>query len=349
MNTPLTALRFTAAWLFLSLLAKTALAVLPIDLEVAKEAGVRITAPQQWARTLGRLDLGSVRIRDARGGERATIEPRKLGASTRYRVVAILTARDELVLPGRKFRSSDSPSLAKYFQQLPAQADHASEERGKFGLTEPQFRQIYNALSEPVGFSTNDVTAIDILRRVETKLPSPIEQVQALTLGRSKLQVELKKISLGTALAYALRCDGLMLRPEQLPGKPLRIVIEPYNSKRDSWPVGWKPPISSRRSAPQLYEKRNIEIQGFTLTQALTALAPALRMPVVMDQWILEQKQIEPSKVDVSLPKKRTFLKSVIGKLASQGRLSTEIRVDELDQPFLWLTKFGKESPQATK
>jgi len=129
----------------------------------------------------------------------------------------------------------------------------------------------------------------------------------------------------------------------------LRLSIERYDSKRESWPVGWKPAVSSRQSAPQLFELRNIEINGFTLAQALTALQPALKMPVIMDDWVLQQRQIDPSKIEVSLPKKRTFLKSAIGKLLSQGRLAEEVRVDEQGQPFLWVTQFGKNSRPATK
>jgi hypothetical protein len=146
-------------------------------------------------------------------------------------------------------------------------------------------------------------------------------------------------------LAYALRCEGLMLLPEQLPGEPLRLRIAPYDSQQESWPVGWKPAVSSRQSAPQLYKLRSIEINGFTLAQALTALQPALKLPVILDQWVLQRSQIEPSKIQVSYPKKRTFLKAVVGRLLSQARLAEEVRVDELEQPFLWVTRFGKASP----
>ncbi|MEM8947202.1 MAG: hypothetical protein AAGD11_18660 [Planctomycetota bacterium] len=325
-------------------------AALPIDLEVAQESGVPLTAPQSWASTLGRLDLGSVRLRSARGGERPQIKVTKLGSSNRYRVVGILTARNELVLPERRFRLNDRKGMETYFQRLPAQADHDQDERGRFGLTEAQFREIYAEFAKPTGFSTTEFGVAEIVRHAEQQLFSFVhsEGVTGLRSDRT-LPVELHRLSLGTTLAYALRCEGLMLRPEQLPGESLRIVIEPYNAKRDSWPIGWKPAVSSRRSAPQLYEKRNIEIQGFTLSQALSALGPALQMPVVIDQWILRQQDIDPSQVDVVLPKKRTYLKSAVGKLLSQGRLAEEVRVDELDQPFLWVTRFGKNSPQATK
>ena len=293
---------------------------------------------------------GSVRIRSARGGERSSIEERRLGTSPRYRVLAILTARNELVLPDQRFRLGDRKGLTKYFEQLPERTAYNSVERGRFGLSEAQFKQIYTDLSQPVGFSTKDATSRELLRRAEQKLSVPIQRIDPATWPSAKpLNTELRELSLGTALAFALRCQGLMLVPEQLPGQSLRIAVQPHDASVEAWPIGWKPAISSRQSAPQLYEKRNIEIQGFTLSQALTALQPALRLPVITDTWILEQHQIDPAKVDVALPKKRTFLQSAVRKLSSQARLSVELRVDELDEPFLWVTRFGKNSPTATK
>ena len=323
---------------------------LPIDLVVATERGAPISAPQEWARTLGRMDLASVKLRGVRSGERPTIEEKRLGQSVRYHLLAILDQRNELRLPDRSFRVGDRQAMKKYFQELPAQAAYNAEERGLFGLTEKQFRKVYAELSQPVGFSTLDITAGELLARIENKLATPIRRPAPSTLRNGKpLTTELQSLTMGTALAFALRRDGLMLSPEQLPGEALRLNIATFDSGQESWPVGWKPAVSSRQSAPHLYELRNIEIDGFTLSQALTALQPALKMPVAMDEWILQRRQIDPAKIQVSHPKKRTFLKSALGKMLSQARLAEEVRVDEKEQPFLWITRFGKDSRPAVR
>ena len=321
-------------------------AALPIDLVVATEPGTPISAPQEWIRSLGRMNLGSVQVRGIRAGDRPKLEERKLGTTTRYRLLAILNRKNELVLPERRFRVRDRHALQKHFEQLPAQAAYHAEERGRFGLTEKQFRQVFGELSLPVGFSTAGKSAGEISARLEKTLTVTVVRSQKAGGQNEKpLTVELQNMSTGTVLAYVLRCEGLMLVPEQLPGEPLRLRIAPYDSQQESWPVGWKPAVSSRQSAPQFYKIRSIEINGFTLAQALTALQPALKVPVILDDWILQQRQIDPGKIQVSHPKKRTFLKSVIGRLLSQARLAEEVRVDELDQPFLWVSQFGKDSP----
>ena len=325
-------------------------AALPIDLEVVTEPGAPLSAPQEWARLLGRMDLGSVQLRQARSGERPKLEEKKWGKSTRYHLLALLNRSNELVLPERRFRARDRQALQKYFEQLPAQAAYHAEDRGRFGLTEKQFRQVYAELSQPVGFSTVGKTASELLAKIEKRLTTPVVKSAKATLRNSKpMTTELQSLSAGTALAFALRREGLALQPEQLPGEALRLSIGPYDSKRESWPVGWKPAVSSRQAAPQLYELRNIEINGFTLARSLTALKPALKIPVLFDHWVLQRRQIDPSKIQVSLPKKRTFLKSAVGKLLSQARLVEEVRVDEQEQPFLWVTRFGKDSRPATK
>jgi hypothetical protein len=327
-----------------------AAAALPIELEIAMQPGTPLAAPQEWAQLLGKMDLVSVRLRGIRASERPHLETTSRGNGTHYRLLGILNQRNELVLPERRFRIHDRHALEKHFQQLPAQAAYNAQPRGRFGLTEQQFRQVYTALSQPVGFSTLGKSAGEVLLRIEKGLSVPVIGTDKLRLLDGKpLQAELRDLSAGTALAFALRQAGWMLLPEQLPGQTLRLSVAPFDHRADPWPVGWKPAVSSRQSAPQLFELRNIEIEGFTLNQALTALGPALKLPVITDGWILEQHEIDPNTIQVSLPKKRTYLKSAVGKILSQARLAEEVRVDELEQPFLWVTRFGKSSRPAMK
>jgi len=341
---------YSATFLLLLPCPAAAVAKLPIDLEVVTEPGLPIAAPQAWVRLLGKMDLGSVRIRGMRSGDRPQLVDRSQGGSPRYRLVAVLNSRSELVLPQKRFRTTDRQALQKYLKQLPAQAAYNADDRGRFGLTEKQFRLVYTELAQPVGFSTAALAPREILARLEKKLRAPITGSHRAALRTAEpISSELKNLSAGTALAITLRSAGLTLRPEQLPGKPLQLSIALYDPQKEAWPVGWKPAVSSRQSAPQLFELRNIELNGFTLSQALTALAPALKIPVMLDHWVLAQQQINPAKIQVAQPNKRTYLKATVSKLASQAKLTAEVRVDEQEQPFLWLTRFGKNSRPAIK
>ena len=324
-------------------------AELPIDVEVAMQSGVPLTAPQQWAKLLGKMGLGRVRLRSGRSGEQPEVTKNESTAGARFKVVAILSRRSELLLPDRRYRAADRKALEDFFQAL-AQQESFGEELGRFDLTEKQFRQVHGDLSRIVDFSTAGITLSDMLDRLEQKFNVPVlPSASAIaTLHRAEpLTAELRGMSAGTALAIALRKDQLALRPEKLNGEPMRMVIELHNLQLDQWPVGWKHEGSPRTLAPKMFKFLTIEIDGYTLSKAVDALEPRLGVTVVYDERILAERDIQPNEIDVKLPAGKTFLKKAVDRLLSQARLAGELRVDEQGRPFYWVTQFGKGSLRA--
>ncbi len=329
--------------------ANASRAELPVDVEVAMEAGVPITAPQEWAKILGRMDIGSVRLRSVRVGDQPEIVGSTNGAPERYKVVALLNRSGELVLPERRYRMSDRNALRVFFQDLSKQ-ESFGQERGRFGLTEKQFQTVYEELSREIDFSTKALTPRELLIQLERKLSLPVVHAAPADLelrDADSLGTELKGITAGTALAFVLRREGLTLRPEKPGGGSLQLKIEPTRRGRETWPVGWKTETSPRQLVPQLYEFLTIEIDGYTLSAALDAIKPRLGTRLFFDQWILARSEIDPDQVQVKLPKRKTFLKNAVDKMLSQARLAGELRVDERGHSFYWITQFGKDSPRA--
>lgn len=318
-----------------------------VALEIAMMPGAPITAPQEWAKRLGKLGLSRVQIRSMHGEEKPVTEMNDEG--TRLDVLAVLTRQGELVFADRKFRAQQSSDLAEYLKNLPAQVVEAGIVRGPFQLTEQEFQHVMNELAKPLTGSTVGSTTRDLLAEAATKIRLPMETTtaaEARLRNGGPLTVELDKLSLGTALAIALRGDGLAMRPQHV-GQGLQLVIEPYERDREVWPTGWQAQQTPRQFVPQLFESLSIEVEGYTLASALEALAPRLGVPAVMDHWTLEQLAIEPAKIPVKLPAKKTFLKNAVDKLASQARLACEIRIDEAGNAFLWFTQFGPDSRPA--
>jgi len=323
---------------------------LPIELEVAIEAGASITAPQEWIRRLGKLDLIRVRMRSIRPADQPKITELQVGGSTRYQVLAILSRQDELLLPNQRFKARHRGALKAYFEQLPLEAQHNAAPRGRFDLTEKQFRTLFADLSRPVNFSTTGLTAREMLSRLEKTFTVPVMRGRHIAPPLSlPVRGELQGISTGTALAIALREHRLVLRPEQPRGEPFRLTIAAQDRQLDAWPVGWMPEKSARVVAPQLFEKLTIEIKDYSFARALTALQPRIKIPVLLDYWILSDREIVIEQAQVKLDRRKTYLKGVLDRLASQARLATELRVDELGGPFLWVTQFGDDSPRADR
>ncbi len=346
----LTATRRRAALLAVILgSALPAWAQIPIEVEVAAGKGVPLTAPQEWARLLGGLQLGSVRIRGGQADERPEVTKVDGVAGPRFKVLALLNRNGELLLPEQRFRTSDRKALSDYFQALSRQ-ESFGEETGVFGLTEKQFGRIHADLSRPMSFSTKGKSPVEVLNFLDHKFAVPVVRdaiVRDTLQGAKPLEVELRDMTAGTALALALRQAGLVLRPEKLSGEPLRMVVERGRPDIDSWPVGWKPRGSPRLAAPKLFEFLTIEIDGYTLTKALEALEPRMGIPVIYDARILAERKIRPEEIQVKLPAGKTYLKRVIDRLLSQARLAGELRVDERGQAFYWITQFGKDSLRA--
>lgn len=309
--------------------------------------GVPITAPQEWAERLGKLGLDRVQIRSARGEEKPSTKLNESG--TRVEVLAVLTSGDELVLPQRKFRVSQLAELREYFANLPEQIVEEGIVRGPFGLTESEFHAVMADLGKPLGASTAGKTNGALLGYCGTKFQLPIRKspaVHEILRTAPLLTVELEDFAAGTALAIALRREGLTLRPHNVPGD-LHLVVEQYQRGQEVWPVGWKAEETPRQLAPKLYEPLSIEIEGYTLATALTALAPRLTVPVVLDEWVLTELDIDPTKIKVKLPAKKRFLKSALDGMFSQARLACELRIDDAGMPFLWGTQYGPDSRPA--
>ena len=327
------------------LVGVSAQAALPIDVEVVTETGGPITAPQQWGQILGKMELGRVRIRPAGPGDKTSVKQ----DGQRFKVVAILNGKGDLLVDGRRYRDSDRAKLSDYFQSL-AKEESYGQQKGIFGLTEKQFRAVYGELSRSVDFSTDRESPVSLLDQFAETVSIPIKvEVEAVRLMKKSKPVEwqLRGMSTGTALAIILRESNLVLRPVKPQGQPPELVIELDRPNVESWPIGWKIQGSPRIAAPKMYEFLTIEVAGYTLQQALDALEPRMGIPLIYDRRTLTRRKIKPAEIKVKLPAGRTYLKKVFDRLLSQGRLAAELRADERDQVFCWITQYGKDSPKA--
>ncbi len=353
MENPIAKFRIsTASFAFVLslLLANCASAEVAIDVEVAMLPGVPITAPQAWAERLGKLGLARVQIRSARGKEKPEATLHESG--TRVMVLAVLTPRNELIVPQHKFRAGDVAKLRDYFEGLPRELVEAGITRGPFRLTEEEFDKVFVNLAKPLGMSTKGKNAATVLAHCERVFQLPVKRAanaELLLATAPPLRMELEGFSAGTALAIALRSAGLTFRPVNEPAGQLDLEVAPYQRGAEAWPTGWKLEESPRTLAPRIYEAVNIEIEGYTLATALAAIGPRLQVAIVMDEWILDRLEIDPAEMQVKLPRKKTTLKSAVDGMLSQARLAGELRVDDSGALFLWVTQYGPDSRPASQ
>ncbi len=366
--------RLLSSVLILFASAITTLAAAPVELELATERGVQITAPQEWLQLLAGIGIENVRIRGGRPGDEPKIANRGTDDRPIYEVVGIITSRDQLRLTGGTFSRADRGRLQDYFERLTADgAEALTAPRGIFGLTEKEIAAVFADLAQPIDFETKGQPPRTVFNQFQTKFALKLEvepEVDRVLHDAKPVADELKGVSSGTGLAMMLRTSHVVFRPEKLRGQPVVYRVEAAGSAASNatggrappegwsvatatteragrtgdeqikhWPIGWEPRDTPGKTAPTLFQTLNAEIDGYTLAETLSAIGPRIKLPIYLDHNSLAAHDIDPTKIQVRLPRTRTSYKRVIDRALAQARLGSQVRIDEAGNAFLWITR----------
>lgn len=333
-----------------------AVAAPPVELELATDRGVQITAPQEWLQLLAGIGINQVTIRGLQSGDEPVAKNVGTAERPRYRVVGIITSQN-MRLPGGTFTTGQRTQLKDFFDRLGADgAESLTAPRGRFGLTEKEFSAVLTDLSQLVDFETQDQPLKTVLDQMQAKLKLKCEiDSDATRRIREAPPVadNLKNFSSGTSLAMLLRGAGLNFHPEKPRGQVIdyRISVADTAALSKStlgtladknptcWPIGWESNKSPGETAPSLLGTRVVEIDGYSLDEALAAIAPLAKVPLLFDHAALAARNIEPAKIQVKLPRGQLTYRRMIDRILSQARLGSQVRVDEGGTPFLWITR----------
>ncbi len=312
-----------------------------VSIELISRPGLSLTASQQWYKLFTGLGVAGFKIRSNGTDDEVGITQRGSGATAEYRVVGILASDNQVQLPGGKFGLNDTPRLRKWLDNLGDQgAEGVTQPRSAFGLTAKQLEQVTDDLKRRVTTSTKDLKASEAVQRIGEGLMIPllIDPAARGDLARTKVQDDLMGLSSGTALAAILRPAGLALVPERPMGGELRYRVGPQVGTGEVWPVGWKPPAKTNEVLPALFEFLNVEITDTPVAEAVEAIAGRLKVPVVYDRRALALHGVNPAEITAKVPAKRSSYIQTLNKVLAAARLKFELRLDEAEQPLLWIT-----------
>jgi len=294
----------------------------------------------QWVRVLGNAGAANVQVRTGEPGTRPAIEIRGTADRPVYLVTGTVTPRGELLLPGARFQRSDASRLAQWIKDLAEGGPPGRREATTaFGLTATQFQRVHDDLAQLPEFSTAGRPRSEVVQRIARRLAIPLRaDAEVLkALGEDKLAEELSGLSCGTALAYTLRPMGFCLAPRPA-GRDVHYAILPAKDRRELWPVRWEPQKPAREVLPALFEFLTVNIQNVPASTAMDAIAKRLGVPMLLDHSALARHGIEPEKATVALPSGKTTHSMILGKVLFRAGLKYELRVDEAEHPFLWVT-----------
>jgi hypothetical protein len=275
------------------------------------------------------------------------VETRGTESNPIYHVTGMLTRQNLLILPGGRFTSRDRGRIAAWIEQVrrgsmdsdPAQRPSA------FGLTGQELVDLHKSLSVRVLRSTRGRDAKEVIREIAVRVqPTQIlvdPEARGAFADAEGVYDELKGVSCGTALAAIARPLGLVVVPRKLGGR-MQLAVVDFRKASESWPIGWPPEKPERELAPKLFEFLPVEIEDASLSEALDAVHGRLELPMLYDHNAMARHRIDPKAVRVSLPVGRSYYKKVVDRLLFHGKMKAELRVDEAEQPLLWISSIKK-------
>jgi hypothetical protein len=324
-----------------------------VHIKVDSESGVAVGVTRDWYDLLTESGAARLRIGSDSSDPPPSMRVVESGARPSIEVQAILSARGVLFVPERTFQLGDRGKVKAWLAGLRDGSGLAKNKTaGPFGLTAAQTTQLSGDLARPVTFSTADLTADAALARLAREVTIPLvdtANVSRETLtARDQLGVgELHGLALGTAIACVLRASGRAFTPEVDAAGKLRLRVMPLAHKPGTddvdsdvvvWPVGWKPKQAKLKTLPKLFDFFEAEVDDYPLTDTLAALSKRLDAPMLYDRWAIERAGVAFDELRVSQTQQRIAYSLLLHKLLGQVDLKYELRVDDAEQPFLWIT-----------
>jgi hypothetical protein len=312
-----------------------------IDLELVTVGDFPPEQTREWLSMLQKLNLDGVKIRVGTEDDVPEIESDGTERAPVYRVKGLLTPGGNLLLKGAKFKLGDRAAIGKWMDKLKQGGEeNLSATPGAFGLLPKQLAAVHAALAGPVDFATAGGKPKDIVDKLAGKLSLTItfeSGADGTLRSAENIPDQLLGVSSGTALAAVLRPSGLVFVPVKGKGDSIELKITDSRSVEKSWPVGWPSSKGKGQLLPDLFKTLNVEIADTPLEESMAAIQKRVNVPFLLDQNSLARARVD-LKAKVSLPKANLSYARILDKLLTQVKCKAEMRLDEADKPFLWIT-----------
>jgi len=309
-----------------------------VRMELSIARGAPVTAGHEWLKTLSQLPVRDVRI--TTDGLREPTTEHAAGTCT---VHGIITRDNRLMVLGKTFTKSDRAGLNQWIAELRAGPKVAGGDQA-FGMSVDELVDFHASLAVSLDTATRGKPARDAVTAIHRRIPSSVRLTPSLRRRFSPDELvrdELQGLSCGTAMAAILRPLGLVFAPRRS-GDEWDLQVTDSRDANESWPVGWPTQEKARVAAPKLLESIEVEINDVSLREAMDAIGDRLQIPLLFDHNGMARHGIDPNQIKVSHPAGRSVYKKLIRTLLFQAKLKSELRVDESDRSFLWISPIKK-------
>lgn len=313
-----------------------------VELEILVDTNSDPSKRQEWMELLSEAGADSLRMRSARAGDKLKVSSTPSGDYDVIKIVGQLT-RNKIVLPGGTFSKRDVGGIRALLNQLRADgAEVTLSEKKAFGLTSKQLVGLHTDLSSSYLQSTKGVSVSEILSNINDKIKTPIGLTDAAKAAIAEdytFEDELQGLASGTVLAAVARPLGLVVVPTRPQGSEIKLILKSSADADEHWPIGWPNNKPNSQIVPAMYEHFSLRIENIPLRKVLDAIEKKGKVPFVYDYNSLAERDVNLEK-GVSLTETRIVRIRALSKLlsGSRQRLNYEIRLDEADKPFIWIS-----------
>lgn len=301
---------------------------------------------QEWGRIFRDLNI-SIQTRRSSGDDKPEIEQNVRGTFREVRLIGILDRRGEIQFPGHQFARKDVGKLKEWLNELKTYGAQGSpDSKPLWGLSSDQFRTVFAELSEQAPVNVQGmplkeaISKLDFPKTLPVRININAEKQVSEKYQDLKVIPDLGKLAKGTVLAILLKQYGLEFYPSRTPSGSLELVVTPIGSVSRAWPIGWELKESRQKTAPRYFQLIPVELTNVPLRDVLLAASKASGIPMIVDEYAVQQKGVDLDQVKVNISKKRTTWGILIRNAIGRDGLTRKLVIDERGQPFIWITVF---------
>jgi hypothetical protein len=259
----------------------------------------------------------------------------------RVEVRAMLGPSGNLFIGTEGYRIADRAKLGALIKSMQAEGvpgpDPASP---MWGLNRMQIDLLQAELTPPSHFELKEQAFDSFIAQLRGRIKLEIKvSPEAQVHGKSvKLTATTGELSTGTALAYVLGQNGLAWEPRQAAGGGVTVLVLTRDNSKRPWPVGLTPEHMPGNIAPNLMSPARYQTNKTPLSDVLDVFRRELKMDVLLDRATLIDKDINPDTLRSTVQVLSGTFSSAIRKTLSPMGLKYELRIDESNRAFLWVT-----------
>ncbi|MFV0445956.1 MAG: hypothetical protein ACK5Q5_20455 [Planctomycetaceae bacterium] len=310
---------------------------------------------QRWAKLLSELGV-EAQFRGPTGGDELGVEETVRGTLRTVRVTGQLGGDGRLRIANTVYTTDNAKRLQEWLNELQLYgAQGAPAGQPLWGLTEPQFTTIFEALAQPVEADLEGLPLSDALAKLPLPAAHPLRNSSdadawLATHPGSKIENQTQGLSCGTVLATILNEAGLGFYPVRTPTGQIDLSIIPLGQQQ-VWPIGWElgDDVDHGQLVPVLHKFAEIGFDKAALQDVLDATAAAIDTPILVDSAGVRAAGVDLADKAVSYPPKRTTWSLMLNTVIRKANLVKEVRTDELGKPMLLVTPFVPTPVEPTR